>query len=218
MKTKKTCSQTTGLASEYQRILQEQSIDVTGPGTILRDFESLLQCVQDSSSFKVTGKYNLVPVNMLADINALFAHPIRVDLRRPQQKSYPNILALYWLLRANGFIFIEGAGTKQHAQVDEMTRQTWSRLNPTEQYCGLLETWLLRAKPEIIGERSGGFIESPLSLWKALFEYISAKGMNIARNKEVEQMLAYLPGYRNLALLHMFGCITLQDDVPCASS
>lgn len=214
MKPQKKRPQPAKPASKYTKILLDQCIDEMQPGTIVKDFTCLVQFVQESLPFKVTGKNQLIPLNRLADINRLLTHPIRLDLKRPQQKSYPNILALYWLLRATGLLLIEGSGNKHHAVLDDSLLQTWNRLNPTEQYCGLLETWLFRAKPEIIGERGGGFLDSPLYLWETLFARIPPQGLHVNRDKEMARMLRYFPGHSNLSLFKMFGYIDIQDGMP----
>jgi hypothetical protein len=78
----------------------------------------------------------------------------------------------------------------------------------------LLETWLLRAQLEVIGEQRGGFLGGPFYQWATFFDSMSEHGMDIAGNAERERMLKYHPGYYNVSLLHMFGLITLQDDAP----
>ena len=74
-------------------------------------------------------------------------------MNRPQQKSYPHINGLYLLVRALGLTCIEEMSRKPLLVVDDAVYRVWKGLNPTERYCTLLETWLLRGHSEIIGER-----------------------------------------------------------------
>ena len=81
-----------------RKILSAQTIDVHGPGTVLRDFETLLQFVS-AHRVVVSSKNNLLPMLSLAQLNEQMAHPIALALKRPQQRSYPHIHALYLLMR-----------------------------------------------------------------------------------------------------------------------
>jgi len=110
----------------------------------------LLEYIRDHD-IVVTGKHQL-PIRILPEINAYLKHPLQVGLKRPQQKSYPHIHGLYLLVRASGMAYVSVTSRKSFLQVDKAIYQVWEKLNPTERYGTLLETWLLRAKPEIIGE------------------------------------------------------------------
>lgn len=139
---------------------------------------------------------------------------IKIDLKRPQQKSYPHINGLYLLLRASGIGYIEGSGTKLHLTLDDTARQSWQNLNPTERYCTLLEIWLLRSSPEMIGERGGGWGYDLLSKWSMFFRRIKGKEITVAGNRNAEYWLSYTPGLYNLALLELFGFITIEHGDP----
>jgi hypothetical protein len=71
----------------------------------LRDFETLLNFV-GQQEIKVSGIHQLLPMNLLAELNAQLSKPLRSSLKRPQQKSYPHINGLYLLLRASGLTLI----------------------------------------------------------------------------------------------------------------
>jgi len=142
------------LSSEYQQVLQDQVINEDGPGTILRDFEIVLDFI-GSEGIMVSGKTNLLLLKVLAELNSRLTHPIEIDLKRPQQKSYPNIHGLYLLLRASGLSMIRGSGKKSRLMVDKAI-ESWRSLNPTERYFNLLGTWLVHGSPEVLAERMGG--------------------------------------------------------------
>ncbi|MEA3459852.1 MAG: hypothetical protein U9R11_04165 [Chloroflexota bacterium] len=79
-------------------------------------------------------------------------------------------------------------------------------MNPTERYFTLLETWLLRGHPEIIGKgRYGLFlILDNFRNWLDFFGRIPEEGMQVA-GSDAEYWLPYLPGWHNLGLLEIFG-------------
>jgi hypothetical protein len=101
--------------------------------------------------------YQLLPIKVLPAIKARLAQPIDSGLKRPQLKSYPHVQGLYLLLRASGLGCIRGTPSKPVLVIDEAVYDSWSSMNPTERYFTLLETWLLRGHPEIVGERDGPF-------------------------------------------------------------
>jgi len=202
------------ISPERKRILKEVVITDNGPGTILRDFDAFLDYL-GGRDLPVSGAHQL-PRNVLPEINARLAHPLQLDLQRPQQKSYPHIYGLYLLARASGFAGIGGTDKKPFLFLDKGIYQAWENLNPTERYCTLLETWLLRGKPEIVGERSGGLFWAPdnFQMWMYFFGQISEKGLQVAGNRDAENSLRYLPGWHNLGLLDLFGLIQIEHGPP----
>lgn len=84
-------------------------------------------------------------------------------------------------------------------------------MNPTERYFTLLESWILRGHPEILGENGNLFdFFGPLSGWKGFFEKVPKQGKRIVPNTEDEHSLRYFPGLRNLALMELFGFAIVQ--------
>jgi len=82
------------LSEEAIALLKQQNITETEPGTILQDFQTLLDFVGDAG-IAVSGTQHLLPLKSLADLNQRLSEPIQTDLKRPQQKSYPPINDLY---------------------------------------------------------------------------------------------------------------------------
>ena len=76
--------------------LASQIVDENGPGSILMDFEVLLGFLEDG--VRSTGKYHLLPMDRLFELDQLMTKPLRPRLKRPQQKSFPNLNGLYLLL------------------------------------------------------------------------------------------------------------------------
>jgi hypothetical protein len=71
------------------QVLKGSLIEEGCPGTILGDFNVLLNYIKDRDC-PLTPKHQL-PISLLPEINAHLSHPIRQGLRRSQQKSYPHI-------------------------------------------------------------------------------------------------------------------------------
>jgi hypothetical protein len=140
------------LTEEHQQLLQQHSIDENSPGTILRDFQTLLDFLHPNGT-QVSGIHNLFPLKSLPELNSRLSHPIETNLKRPQQKSYPYINGLYLLLRASGLSQVKQLGKKQTLVLDEAVLQSWTKLNLTERYFTLLEAWMILGNEEILGER-----------------------------------------------------------------
>lgn len=198
------------LSPEHKQVLKDVVIDENGPGSITRDFNLLLKFL-GKQGFPVTGAHQL-PIRALPEINALMTHPLQQGLRRPQQKSYPHINGLYLLVRASGLTFVGGTNKKPLLFMDKAIYEAWKRLNPVEQYFTLLETWLLRGRPEIIGESGRRFfIHDHFQELMCFFEKIPQKGRKIAGNRDAEDSLKYAPGWHNLGLLELFGLISVRN-------
>jgi len=207
-------SQRLKFSSTHKRVLQDLVIEESSPGTILRDFEMLLGYLRERG-LPVTGMHQL-PLRVLPEINARLTHPLQLGLKRPQQKSYPHIHGLYLLLRASGLTCVGGTSEKPLLLIDEAVYQVWESLNPTERYGSLLEAWLLRGKPEIIGEyyRPLFLIPDNFEKWASFFAVIPDEGQQIAGDHDAEYWLPYRPGWHNLGLLDLFGLITVQQGPP----
>jgi hypothetical protein len=197
------------LSAAARKLLHAQTLTATSPGTILTDFQTLLDFIGDKGT-AVSPTNHLLPLKSLAEINQQLSESIQLDLKRPVQKSYPPIDGLYLLLRASGLGRISAKGKKYFLTLDPTLLAIWDSLNPTERYCTLLETWLIRAHSEIIGENDR------LNLGSKCFQFwptIPATGINIA-NYEEQSRLSYYPELRNIALLAMFGFIELTTVKP----
>jgi hypothetical protein len=132
------------------RALRQQTVDADHPGPILRDFRTLLDFV-GPTGLSTTGRYHLLPRSCLAELNARLRRPLDVRLKRPQQRSYPNLDGLYLVGRASGLLKPRGTGAKARLVVDETVRGSWDGLNAAERYFNLLEAWLVHARPEVLG-------------------------------------------------------------------
>ena len=199
---------------KHKQLLQDIVISSDYPGSIIYDFDVLLEYIRDHD-IVITGTH-LLPIRILPEINAYLKHPLQVGLKRPQQKSYPHIHGLYLLVRASGLTYVSVTSKKSFLQVDKTVYQMWKKLNPTERYGILLETWLLRGKPEIIGEHDRSSLLVPDNFQECIefFYRIPDKGMQIIGDRDAEFSLRYSPCFYNLGLLEMFGLIKVHHGPP----
>lgn len=103
----------TPLAAEDIALLNAVTVSEIEPGNILRDFQSLLDFIGDDG-IAVSGKKQQFPLKLLAELNQRLSNPIDIDLKRPQQKSYPPLQGLYLLLRATGMVKVVAKGKQQY--------------------------------------------------------------------------------------------------------
>jgi hypothetical protein len=199
------------LSPIQQRALRNRTIGENEPGAVLRDFASLLDFV-GAREVVVSGKHQLLPMPLLAELNSRLSRTNQISLRRPQQKSHPYINGLYLLLRASGLSLVEQRGNKQLLLLDEDALRSWRGLNPTERYFTLLGAWLIRGRGEILGEDRYPFSE--LSRCRDFVQRLPDAGLRVAGDKQTESMIAFQPGLRNVALLNLFGLISVWHGEP----
>ena len=101
MSTQPSQNETPGLSPAQRTLLQKQTVGRDGPGTILRDFETLLRFVSERD-VPVSGIHQVLPLAVLPELNGRMARPFVINLQRPQMRSFPNLAGLYLLLRASG--------------------------------------------------------------------------------------------------------------------
>lgn len=203
------------LTDEHERTLRALTIDEHGPGTILHDFEALLAYVR-GRELPVSKVTELPSLTVLPQMNALLSKPTEVRLKRPRLKSYPHLEGLYLLLRATGLGQIGGTPTKLVLAIDPSLHAAWSALNPVEQYFTLLETWMLRGDPAIVGGRSDPpnvrvhrFIDAAEMLRRA-----GGDGLAMSSYEGASWFWHNSPGPMGFALLELFGLARVVSKRP----
>jgi hypothetical protein len=200
---------TSKLTADQERLLREQVIDADHPGPILHDFGVLLDYVA-SHDLQVAGKYNLLPMSVLGELDERLSRPLRLQatMKRPQLRSHPYLQGLYLLLRATGLGRVDGVGAKARLKLDADLLSQWQDLNPTERYFTLLEAWLLVGQAEMVGDRGSSWasalLTSVLMAWKDL--PAEGKRIDAAHSREF-----YIWGIGkdlyHLALMDLFGLV-----------
>jgi len=200
---------TATLTPDQTQCLKTQTFSDNEPGTLLKDFSTLLEFI-GSTGIPVSGKNHLLAIKLLPQLNQLMSNPLDVRLKRPQQKSFPHINGLYLLLRASGLTKI--AFEKKHAFVmlDHKVLADWQSLNPTERYVALFQAWWHRGNAEIIGERWDYYN----GLYDSLDFFLNTlgDGLNLKEKPHDFAYLRYRPGFHNLALMALFGFIRIEQD------
>lgn len=192
--------------------LQAETITETSPGTILQDFQTLLEFIE-ANKVTLSGKLKHLSLKFLTDLNQRLSQPIELDLKRPQQKSYPNIHGLYLLLRATSIGQVVAKGKQFQLVINPEVYASWQQLNPTEKYFSLLEAWFIRSHPEMLGDDRNAPLmmgDRCLQSWHRLTEKASLKLSSYAE----QDSLNYWPGFYNLTLMAMFGLVKLTPAKP----
>jgi Plasmid pRiA4b ORF-3-like protein len=188
-------------------LLTQTVITETSPGTILKDFQTLLEFIGEKG-IVVSANNHSLPMKSLGELNQLLSEPLQIDLKRPVQKSYPPIDGLYLILRTLGLGQIRAQGKKYLLILDPNLLSIWNNFNPTERYCTLLEAWLIRGSTEILDGKNDR-MSSGLKCFQCWF-MISDKGQKI-RDYDEQKRFSYFPEIYNLALMKMFGLIQIDS-------
>ncbi len=192
---------------------QSQTITDHGPGSILKDFQLFLDSI-GTKGVPVSSARHTLPTKLLSELNESLGQPIAIAFARPAQKSYPNICGLYLLSKASGLVHDVMSGKKPGVVLNAEGLSEWKELNPTEQYFTLLEAWLVRARPEMLGERSGGgFRRDEGSSCLAFWQFRTGADLKFAKYAD-QDILRYTPTLTNLALMQLFGLVTIQSAKP----
>jgi hypothetical protein len=191
---------------------QKQKFCEHAPGTLLKDFGALLEFI-GPKGIEVSKLNHLFAGKYLSAINALLTRPLVMQLKRPQQKSYPAINGLYLLLRASGLAYVDMHKKPSRLMLNQKVLDCWLELNALERYFALFEAWWLRGSNEIIGERDAFQLQDNY-FYPCIdfYEHYLCKQANISIGKETLDYFRYLPGFHLLALLELFGLIDLYLD------
>jgi hypothetical protein len=192
-------------------LLQVQDFEHQAPGTVLQDFEALLNLI-GSQGMPVTPAH-LFATNCLETINRDLTHPLELRLKRPVQKSYPHINGLYLLLRATGIGVIDTQFKKPLLKLDPIILESWRSLNGAERYFALLKAWWARAREEMMGERRGSGVDV-LAKTLSFIEHFPKTGILTVEKPQDADMLRYYPGLYNLALMELFGWLEIHAMPP----
>ena len=191
------------LTENHRQTLHNLDISYEAPGTILRDFDAVLNFI-GIKGVPVTAKHNVFPGKVLKPLNQEMTSPIVHNSKRAQFSSFPNISGLLLLLRCAGFAIIRKKITSNFLFMDENVVENWRKLNYIEQYFSLLNRWFTRGSGSIIGEKTNKF---PLLQCHTFFRDHFKKNTKALELAVTEASIRYNLGVSNFALLEMFGLI-----------
>ena len=202
---------TTELTLNEIQCLKAQRFNDIEPGTLLKDFSSLLDFI-GTTGISVSKKNRLFAIKLLPSLNQLMTKPLESKLKRPQQKSFPHLNGLYLLLRASGLTYIVLEKKDVKLMINATALEQWHALNPSEQYFSLFYAWWHRGSDEIIGERGIGFSENYFYEVYYFFKKNLKQGFNIRSSQHTIDSLRYRPGFHTLALMELFGFVRIELD------
>ncbi|MGH7945175.1 MAG: hypothetical protein ACREF9_09220, partial [Opitutaceae bacterium] len=134
------------VADQCREILAAQTVGADGPGTILRDVESLIDFIGERGLATGSRNGNL-PTAALQELNVRLGPAVEVELKRTMLRDYPNVAGPFVLLRVMGLAVVEG----KRLRIDPKALAAWRDLNPVEKYFALLEAWLFHAETAVLG-------------------------------------------------------------------
>ncbi len=202
-----------GISDSAQQILRDRDIDDNGPGTVMADFETVLQFI-GNDGLKTTSKYYLLPQSKLDALNLQMSRPVMHQLKRPQQRSFPHLHGLYLILRASGMGVSEGSPPSGRLVLDQEAVMSWRGLNATERYFALLEAWLVQGVPELIAERGGWASSCMRNLNDIAFRLRERRTVGDHRSRG--GLLYDVMDSTTVALMELFGWVRLEFGEPAA--
>lgn len=184
------------------------------PGTIVADFETLMDFV--NGGVRSTGKYHLLPMARLNELDERMTQPLRPKLQRPQQRSFPHLHGLYLLLRTTLIGIPSGNGkTLGSLGLNPFMCDQWKRLNPIERYCNLLEAWFRISSFESLGGRRRSTFHSPGLEALGILRNIPMEGRRFSRKEQSERRFMHSEEQATvLALLELFGLVSVERGEP----
>lgn len=190
------------------------TIDEDRPGSILRDFETLLGFVEQG--LPSGGKHHLLPLARLSELDQRMTRPLRPRLNRPQQRSFPHLNGLYLLSRATELVVVEGRGTAAgRLTLEPAMHRQWLQLNATERYFNLLEAWLLRSSWGMIGLDGASFGNRVAAYAMELWAMVPRSGRQFSLSEQKSG--SFCTGSERsctLALLELFGLLDVDREEP----
>lgn len=176
-------------------------VESGAPGTVVHDFNVVLDFV-GTTGVHASGKHGLLSIEAIPTLDQRLARPLNLNLARPLLRSHPYLMGLQLLLRASGLGQVRRIGKKTTLFIDDSAYSTWKSLNQIEQYCGLLEAWLLNGDDEMTGEDRGR------DAWSAFLHYWSV--LRHVEHRESLRLFYEQRGRFVFALMDMFGLVTLE--------
>lgn len=198
------------LSDSSRQLLRQQAFATNQPSPIVQDVETFIEFLQ-LNKVEVSANQNAIAPKYLAELNSRLSHPITIDFLRTNQKSYPYIFGLYLLLRCSAIAQVQADKKKNILHIDRQVLQSWQQLNDTEKYFNLLATYIFYVDENIVTNDRSSFTDwwYVVHSWKDL----PTKGLNFGDDSRNEKWLSRVK-LHNVALLDLFGFITLRDTKP----
>jgi hypothetical protein len=197
------------LTQAQEQCLRDQVITIDQPGPVLRDFAMLLEFL-GPDGVEAAGKYNLLPIRLIPELDQRLTRPLHLKLKRPQIRSHPYLQGLNLLLRASGLGRVAGSGARTRLMLDREALAQWDQLNLTERYFNLLEAAFRLGRGEMVGQSSRSWGSSVMLCVQA-WQSIPASGRRYDARKPAEvYVLGIGRDFYLLALMDLFGLVDVE--------
>jgi hypothetical protein len=190
--------------------LSHAPITTRRPGTVLVDFDRFLTYVQNNSPLLIP-KTNELPSRCVTELNDRLSNPLRLHRKTHHLDHYPHLQAFYALSRALGLLKINvDEQNRRILTIDSDRLIQWQDLNPTEKYCNLLSTWLLRSG--LFHTDHTAYSNHPYIIKTIVnFFLIHLQDKWVIDSHQPMDLTLHKVGWSHLALLELFGLVNIQE-------
>lgn len=194
---------TSKLSEAQQAVLKQATIDDRSPGPLLANMTRLIDAI--GTGMPTSSAYFALPQRVLAELNQLLIDPLPHDLKRPQLRSFPDLMGLFLLLRSTGLAVGE-TKPKRAVLIDPAMLEQWRSLNPTERYFTLLASWFYETSWDCAGHHRGsrdrGMHREVRDAYSQFYNRPTCADGSIGMRYRIEPSV-------EVSLLHQFGWIQL---------
>lgn len=141
------------LSAQRLAELQKTMINESSPGPLLANIEILIDFI--GTGLKTTSDYYVLPLAVLAELNAALVDPLLHEFKRPQLRSFPTLMGLFMLLRGCG-LAVGQAKPQRVVMIDPAALEQWRAFNPAERYFNLLAAFLYESSWDCVGLSNRG--------------------------------------------------------------
>ena len=194
------------LAEADRAVIAAVAAAAEPPGSIVRDFDTLLDFVGENGMPVSPKEYDL-GIARLAELNSRLTHPTPTGLSRGRQISYPHIDGLHLLLLVSKLGKLDRSRPTARLVLDSGLLATWRLLNPIERYFALLERWWSLSE---IHQGHGELEALRQTEYRHAFLRSQRQGNSRDEREHGTRGIWWrLVGMKQIALLQMFGMLDI---------
>ena len=196
------------LTTKQEQVLRGQTISDDQPGSVLRDFQMLLDFV-GPHGFEASGKHNVLPLKFIGELDARLSRPLNLLTLRNFDLTPTSKGCICYCGPRGSRSSRKQAPRPGSLRTPEILLQ-WKAFNPTEQYFTLLETWLRIGRPEILGDLGWS---SQNMLWRCMdiLHQLPDEGRRFDLTKpEARYILGSGGDLYLVALMGLFGLLAVE--------
>jgi hypothetical protein len=192
-------AKTTALTADDERALREQAFGPLEPGSILHDFQMLIDQAA-AGEVKVSPTTSTPVEATVARLNGRLHRPLRFSQKRTRLLSHPHLKVLFRCAQGCNFL-TTSPDDRTTARIVPAALARWAELNNTERYFALLAESLFSEEPP--PDHRGARVDLSLHLmyWKS----IPPEGKDIDLSKKAR--IRYKCDAYSSALFDLFGLV-----------